>query len=118
MPKEIEDIICTDNIPVKRMCYFVDEIYEKTVLQAFGKLLNGENVNVLEGVPVVDIHIEKEESDSRVVDILWYANVSTRFHQVHISIPREQMLLYIDGWEYDTRPIVFVKNEFIKKLYS
>lgn len=54
---------------------------------------------------------------ARSLDLSWYPNLHSRFHEVAISLPKDQFVACIGCWRYDEKPHIFVKSEWLEKLY-
>lgn len=52
------------------------------------------------------------------VELSWYTNVSTRFHEVTIELPREAFITCVGLWRYDEQPHIFVKSSWLEELYG
>ncbi|HBK07287.1 MAG TPA: hypothetical protein DDZ81_15785 [Acetobacteraceae bacterium] len=52
-----------------------------------------------------------------MMELSWYPNVHDRFHEVHITLPRNEFVTCVASWQYDYKPIVFVKSAWLDNLY-
>ena len=51
------------------------------------------------------------------IDLSWYPNFYTRFHEVPVSLPKDQFLKCVECWHYDEKPHIFVKAAWLKQLH-
>jgi hypothetical protein len=51
------------------------------------------------------------------IEMSWYPNVSDRFHEVRIRLPRSAFVTCVGSSEYDYKPLIFVRNEWLDNLY-
>lgn len=51
------------------------------------------------------------------VELSWYANAHTRFHEVVISLPKDQFVACIGSSSIDERPHIFVKSSWLANLH-
>lgn len=104
-----------EDIPLNRDCYLVSEIYLRGFSESFRKMIIGEvGVNYEVGC-VSPVAVRKVNSKS--LDLSWYPNTSTRFHEVSISLPRDKFKKCVDGWRYDLKPYIFVDHDWLEHLY-
>ncbi|WP_297812875.1 hypothetical protein [uncultured Methylophaga sp.] len=52
------------------------------------------------------------------LDLSWYPNTHTRFHEVSISLPKDRIITCIGCWQYDLNPYIFVKDDWLERLYT
>ena len=51
------------------------------------------------------------------VELCWYPNTNDRFHEVKTVIPRDAIVTVVEAWNYDKRPTIFVKSEWLRQLH-
>ena len=51
------------------------------------------------------------------VELCWYPNAQDRFHEVKTVIPRTAILAVVKAWNYDKRPTIFVRSDWLRKLH-
>jgi hypothetical protein len=51
------------------------------------------------------------------LEISWYPNIFDRFHEVAVVLPRDAFVTCIDVYDYDEKPHIFVKSEWLKTLH-
>ena len=54
---------------------------------------------------------------SEAVDLSWYPNIDDRFHEMRVTLPRDQFVACTDVWRYDEKPHIFVRSKWIINLY-
>lgn len=50
-------------------------------------------------------------------DLSWYANVADRFHEILVTLPRDQFITCVGSWWCDEKPRIFVRREWIEELH-
>lgn len=104
-----------EDIPLDRDCLLMSEIYMEEFDEALGKMLRREECNPYEVGYVSPVAIRKVDSSS--LDLSWYPNTFTRFHEVSISIPREMVRVCVGCWQYDIKPYIFVDHDWLEHLH-
>ncbi|WP_236892942.1 hypothetical protein [Desulfoluna limicola] len=84
--------------------------------EALIKMLNGQDVNPYEVGYVAFVAGRKIRKNS--IELSWYPNVHTRYHEISISIPKEKIKACVDCWRYDIKPYIFVDHEWLEHLYT
>jgi len=51
------------------------------------------------------------------IELSWYPNISTRFHELRIVLPRDQFIACVGCSEYDYKPRIFVKERWHTHLH-
>jgi hypothetical protein len=51
------------------------------------------------------------------LELSWYPNVSTRFHEVRVTLPKSAFVHCIGQYRHDGNPSIFVQSEWLKDLY-
>lgn len=105
-----------DDIPLSKECLLMSDIYMKEYNDALVKMFNGANCNPYEVGYAGFIEVKKINENS--IDLSWYPNTSTRFHEVSISIPKDKFKIYIDCYGYDIRPHIFVDDQWLEQLHT
>lgn len=105
-----------DEIPVDRECVFMSEIYMKEFSEALIEMLEGGVTNPHE-VGYVSYAVVRRINEYSL-DLSWYPNIHTRFHEVSISLPKDKIKKTVDCWRYDVDPHIFVDHEWLEQLYT
>lgn len=51
------------------------------------------------------------------MELSWYPNIHTRFHEMKIILPKNQFLACVGSYEYDTKPHIFVKGKWLSHIH-
>ncbi len=110
---EYFDVYQFEDVPLNRDCFLMDECYiqeyEASILDVFAG--NG-------GDPIGYISYSAvNKVNEHSLDLSWYPNISSRFHEVSISLPRNQFVTCVGCWRYDEKPHIFVKSGWLEHLY-
>jgi hypothetical protein len=101
------------DIPLNRDLYLIDEVwmneYERCLLAVF------EGANY-QAVGYVGFAAARKVSAAGA-ELSWYPNTYTRFHEVLITLPREQFVTCVGSYEYDEKPHIFTKSGWLDHLY-
>jgi hypothetical protein len=102
-----------EEIPADEDLYLMDEVW----LDEYEKYL----VSRFEGGGFKSVgyvaYAAKRSSTESAVELSWYPNTSTRFHEVVISLPREMFVACVSCARYDDVLRVFVRSAWLKNLY-
>lgn len=102
-----------EEIPLNRDLFLMDEIwldeYEKSLVTMFE---GGD----YESVGYISYAAARTVGASSV-ELSWYPNIYTRFHEVLISLPRDQFVACVGCADYDEKPHVFVKSGWLDHLH-
>lgn len=111
--QDIFDVYPFENIPLDRDCYLMDECYIEDY-----KAWMHDVVYERQGEPVGEIsYVAARCVHNETLDLSWYPNVSSRFHEVPISLPKDQFVACVGSWKYSEKPHIFVKSEWLEELY-
>lgn len=105
-----------EEIPLGRDCMLMSDEYMKEFSDALISMIEGNSVNPYE-VGYGSYVAGREAKDSSI-EMSWYANTHTRFHEVSINIPRDVIKKCVACWRYDIKPYIFVDHEWLEHLYS
>ena len=105
-----------EEIPLNQDCLLMSEIYMEEFSDSLIKMLEENDVNPYEIGYVGNIAGRKINENS--IDLSWYPNVNTRFHEVSISIPKDKVKVCIGCWQYGIKPYIFVDHEWLEHLYT
>ncbi|MBJ7268056.1 hypothetical protein [Idiomarina abyssalis] len=105
-----------DEIPLNQDCMLMSEVYMDEFSKALTQMCNGEEVNPYEVGYAGHVAIRSISENS--IELSWYPNVHTRFHEVSISIPKEKIRICVDCERYDVKPYIFVEHEWLENLYT
>ncbi len=51
------------------------------------------------------------------LEVSWYPNIFDRFHEVAVVLPRSAFVACIDVYDYDEKPHIFVKGDWLSGLH-
>jgi hypothetical protein len=51
------------------------------------------------------------------IELSWYPNTYDRFHQVRITLPRSALIICIGSGQYDYKPLIFVRGDWLTNLH-
>ncbi|MBX3347424.1 MAG: hypothetical protein KF747_01650 [Nitrospira sp.] len=110
---EYFDVYPFESVPLDRDCYLMDESYiqeyEASILDVFA----GKG-----GDPIGEISfVAARKVNEHSLDLSWYPNTFSRFHEMVISLPRSQFVTCIGCWRYDEKPHIFVKSGWLEQLH-
>lgn len=104
-----------EEIPLDRDCVLMSEIYMKEFDEALGKMLRGEECNPYKVGYVSRVAVKKINNTS--IELSWYPNTFTRFHEVSITLPKDMIKICVGCWQYDIKPYIFVDHEWLEHLH-
>ena len=105
-----------DDIPLNQDCMLMSGIYIEEFSAALINMLEGKGVSPYE-VGYVS-YVAGVMINANSIDMSWYPNVHTRFHEVSISVPKENIKASVGCWRYDIKPYIFVDHEWLEHLYT
>ncbi|WP_298036700.1 hypothetical protein [uncultured Desulfuromonas sp.] len=104
-----------EEIPLDRDCFLMSEVYMKEFDDALEKMLQREECNPYEVGYVSPVAVREINDNS--LELSWYANTHTRFHEVSITLPRGKFKICVYCWQYDIKPYIFVDHEWLEHLH-
>lgn len=113
--------IAFKDIPLNRDLYLMDETWLAEWEEEYIKLANSSgNDDDDAGDPYRVGYISPASASSASnthVELCWYPNSYDRFHQVRTMLPHDSIVAVVEAWNYDKRPTVFVKSEWLRQLH-
>jgi hypothetical protein len=55
--------------------------------------------------------------NTNTIELSWFANVFDRFHEVTVLLPKRAFIICVQSRDYDDKPRLFVKDDWIDQLY-
>lgn len=104
-----------EEIPIDRDCLLMSENYMDEFDETLKKMLRQEECNPYEVGYVSPVAIRKINDNS--LELSWYPNTYTRFHEVSITLPRDKVKICVGCWQYDIKPYIFVDHEWLEQLH-
>lgn len=105
-----------EEVPVGRDkdIYLVSDEWLMPYAHMMDQFLNGQSA--WEPVGFIS-HIAVESISADSMEISWFANISTRYHEITITLPRSEFVLCVECWTCSERPRIFVKAEWLDHLH-
>jgi hypothetical protein len=102
-----------DEVPLDRDVFLMDEEwlpqYEASLVAIFNGAVH---------TPVGYIsYAAVRHIDEFGLEISWYPNIFDRFHEVTVTLPRDQFIVCVGCYEYDEKPHIFVKTGWLSNLH-
>lgn len=102
-----------DRPPTNRDLFLMDEHWRAEWEAAQVDMVNGREDRVVGYVSFIAVrHIGRES-----VQLSWYPNVSDRFHELSVRLPREAFVACMDVPGWDVKPHIFVKGAWLRTLH-
>ena len=114
-------ILDLDHLPLNRDLYLMDEIWLAEWEAEYIKLAEAEGDEEDEsGDPYSVGYISRASATAvrpATVELCWYPNTHDRFHEVKTVIPRNAIVTVVEAWNYDKRPTIFVRSDWLRTLH-
>lgn len=108
------DTIPFEEIPTHQDVYLMDEVYMEEYEKFLLAVLAREDVEPVGLISYVGVRNITQDA----LELSWYPNISDRFHEVTIVLPRDQFVTCVECANYGERPRIFVKTEWLSLLHS
>jgi hypothetical protein len=102
-----------EEIPLDQDLYLMDEKWMREYDAALTSLLSGGD---FDNVGYISYAAARSISEF-AVELSWYPNVHTRFHEVRVSLPHDQFVCCVGCWRYDEKPHIFVRSAWLHNLH-
>jgi hypothetical protein len=102
-----------EEVPLDRDIYLVDEKWVGEYEEEMTKVFNGA---AYVAVGYVGAAAARNILPSGI-EFSWYPNHFTRFHEVRAWLPRDAFVSCVGSWQYDEKPRIFVKGDWLNHLY-
>lgn len=107
------DVYPFEAVPVNTDSYLMDECYieeyEQAMLDTFSGG-EGPDVGYISYIAVRRIH-------DRTIELSWYPDIYSRFHEVTVTLPREQFVTCVGSRRYGEKPHIFVRSAWLEHLH-
>lgn len=107
------DVYLFEEVPLECDCYLMDETYIKEYEASLLDVFAGKGGDPIGYISYAAVRKINEYS----LHLSWYPNVFSRFHEVAISLPRNQFVTCVGSWQYDEKPHIFVKSGWLEQLH-
>jgi|CXWL01.1.fsa_nt_gi hypothetical protein len=102
-----------EDVPLNRDLYLVDECYLQEYEKMMLKFFDGDEYQYIGYISFVAARKINENS----IELSWYANTSERFHEISITLLRDQFVVCVGSWRCDEKPRIFVKSQWLENIY-
>jgi len=103
-----------EDVPLDQDIYLMGEEwlgdYEKTLLDG----LNGKEWTAPGFVSYAAARYISADS----IELSWYADIYTRFHEVRVHLPRSSFICCVGCQNYDEKPRIFVKDDWLTDIHK
>lgn len=105
-----------EELPLQRDIYIMDEIWMDEWESEWIKTFNGdEDADPYKVGYVTPVHIARITPGG--AEISWYPNTFDCFHEVKTVLPRNEVVAAALAYNYEKRPQLFVKSDWLRKLH-
>jgi hypothetical protein len=104
-----------EEIPLNRDSLLMSENYMEEFEETLLKMLQGNKRSPYEVGYVSRVSVRKINTHS--LDLSWYTNTITRFHEVSINLPKNMVKICVSCENYDINPYIFVNHEWLEQLH-
>ena len=106
-------ILSVESIPLDTDIYLRDVKFMAEYEQAFLDSLNGQEWRQ---VGYVSFAAARKITSSSI-ELSWYVNIFDRYHEVRLSLPRDQVVCCIEMNNADEKPSIFVTSAWLDSIY-
>src|SRR5262245_61899053 len=96
------------SIPLGKDIFVVDEKWMHDWEAAMVDMFNGGEYRAVGYISWAAVRSTRRTA----LELSWFANTHTRFHEVKLILPRDAFVNYVECDEYDERPHLFVKGKW------
>lgn len=102
-----------ENIPLDRDLYLMDEKWMSAYDASLLTLFSGGERDQVGYISCAAARAIGAEA----IELSWYPNVSDRFHEVRVILPRSQFIVCTECWQWDEKPRIFVRSDWLTNLH-
>lgn len=102
-----------ERVPVDRDVYLMDERWMSDWESAYLDLFAGKPFRNVGYISYASIR----QADTNALEVSWYPNIMDRFHEVSVLLPRSAFVACIDVYDYDEKPHIFVRSDWLTGLH-
>ncbi|CAG1004504.1 hypothetical protein MTYP_03176 [Methylophilaceae bacterium] len=102
-----------EQIPLNCDCFLIDEIYLHEFEKACLGYFDGHEYSPVGYISYIGIR----EINANSLEISWFPNMFERYHEVSVTLPKEDMVICVECNKYDDKPRLFVKSEWLENLH-
>jgi len=100
-------------IPLNRDVFLMDEQWLPEWEAAYLDFFEGKEYRNVGYISYAAVRSATADS----LEVSWYPNIFDRFHEVAVVLPRDAFVVCIDVYDYDEKPHIFVKGEWLTALH-
>jgi hypothetical protein len=101
------------DVPLNQDIFLMDEKWASQYEKALVRMFNGGEYANVGYISYAAARGVRKSS----IDLSWYPNISDRFHEVSVTLPRDQFVTCIDCPNYDDKPRIFVRGGWLRNLH-
>ena len=102
-----------EQVPLDRDVFLMDESWMTEWETAYLDLFKGKAFRNVGYISYAAIRTASADA----LEVSWYPNSMDRFHEVSVLIPRAAFVACIDLYDYDEKPHIFVKSDWLTGLH-
>lgn len=102
-----------NDVPLNQDVFLMDEKWLPQYEESMISMFNGGDYTPVGYISYATLR----RIDDFALELSWYPNIHDRFHEVTVTLPRDQFVICVDCWQYDEKPHVFVKCDWIANLH-
>jgi len=103
-----------EDVPLDRDIYLMDEKWLPAYEAMLTGFLRGERES--EAIGYIS-HAAARRVGDQAIELSWYPNVYTRFHEMRVLLPRDQFVCCVASWQCDEDPRIFVTGAWLSNLH-
>lgn len=100
-------------VPLDRDVFLMDEKWISEWESAYLELFDGKDFRNVGYISYAAVRGSTKDA----LEISWYPNIFDRFHEVKLVLPRSAFVACIDVYDYDEKPHIFVKGDWLTALH-
>jgi hypothetical protein len=104
-----------EEVPLDRDLYLMDEKWLPEYEAMLTGFLRGERD--YETIGYISYAAARRVVGDHAIELSWYPNVFTRFHEMRILLPRDQFVCCVASWQCDEKPRIFVRSAWLSNLH-
>ena len=102
-----------EDIPLEQDLFVVDEIYLEEYENSMLRYFDGADYEAIGYVSYVAVRKINDNS----IELSWCPNIFDRFHEITITLPKDQFIACVGCWKRDERPRIFVKSAWLENIH-
>lgn len=107
------DVYAYKDVPLNRDIYLMSDVWIEPYAASMTRLFEGAREDP---VGYIGYATARQITDD-AIELSWYPNVTDRFHEMRVSLPRAQFVACVGSWQHDEKPHLFVRHDWLSNLY-